>query len=159
MPGPKPKPTRLKVVQGTLRANRAIANEPQPEGEIGAAPTYLNAAQRRLWEEVKGQAPAGLLTQVDRHCFEGYIVLLAARATAIRGWNVKTRNQIMVRSPVQASRNYVNPYLKQIKSLTEQLRTLEGEFGFTPAARTRISISSGRSAVDDPLLRKYMKAG
>lgn len=152
-PGSKLKPTHLKLVAGTLRQDRAAPNQPEAYGDLGEPAEYLNALQMEVWRAVRDQAPPGLLTGCDRPAFEGYAVLLAARVTAIRMWN-STGNAVLLRSDQAATRMIVNPYLKEIRRLTEQLRMLDNEFGFTPAARSRISLPSGGNVADP--VAKYL---
>jgi P27 family predicted phage terminase small subunit len=108
----------------------------------------------KVWGEVRDASPAGLLHTCDRGCFEGYVVLLAARVIAIQMWN-STGNAVMVKSTDGHSRTQTNPYLKEVRRLTEQMRLLESEFGFTPAARSRISMPHGSGLINDPLA-KYL---
>ncbi len=150
-PGRKGKPAVLKLISGTARADRMLPNTPEAYGDIGDAPDYLNEQQRHMWDALKANAPEGLLTACDRPAFEGYAVLCAARAAAIKGWN-QTGNAVLLRSDQASTRMIVNPYLKEVRRLTEQLRTLDAEFGFTPAARTRISLPTGEG-IDDPVAK------
>jgi P27 family predicted phage terminase small subunit len=145
------KPTRLKVIAGTLRPGRAPVREPSPSGQLGDAPEYFTDQQRSLWDRCRDDSPDGLLTACDRGIFEGYIVLLAARAECVRLWNI-AGGSVLVRSTDHA-RVVVNPYLKEIRRLTEQLRVLEGELGYTPAARSRIDL--GEAPIPDRL-GKYL---
>lgn len=105
-----------------------------------------------MWQAIKAYAPPGLLKSCDRNCFEGYVVLVHARAVAIQRWN-ETNFSILVRGgDDRHHRNIVNPYLKEVRRLTEQCRILEGEFGFTPAARSRISLGQAEEP-NDPASR------
>jgi P27 family predicted phage terminase small subunit len=145
-------PTVLKMIKGTLRTDRAPVNEPSPAVGIGNAPGYLNEHQVELWNQLRDASPPGLLTAVDRGIFEGYVVLYAARVTAIREWN-RGRNSIIVKSRDHA-RDVVNPYLKEVRRLTEQMRLIEGELGYTPSARSRIDLGNVLPA--EARLNKYL---
>jgi P27 family predicted phage terminase small subunit len=150
MPTPK-KPTRLKVIEGTFRRDRLPVREPSPAGLLGIAPEYFTDQQRALWDRCREESPPGLLTACDRGIFEGYVVLLAARAECVRLWN-NSGGTVLVRS-TDHERVVVNPYLKEIRRLTEQLRVLEGELGYTPAARSRIDLGE---AAPPERLAKYL---
>src|SRR5690606_12320278 len=78
MAGRKPKPTHLKIVEGTARRDRMPENEPiPPEGEI-VRPAYLKYRAVELWDEY---APLlidmGTLTVVDVPNFAAWCVLMA----------------------------------------------------------------------------------
>lgn len=145
------RPTLLKLVSGTYRADRARPNEPVPRGTIGAPPDYLNEAQRAIWNRLVVQAPAGLLTDVDAEAFARYCVLVDTSHRAIAHLN--STNALLVNSPDRRHARTVitNPYLRILRQVCETLRTMDGEFGFTPAARTRISL--GPPVEDDPASR------
>lgn len=70
MKGRKPKPTQLKIVQGTFRPDRAPQNEPKPRPIAPDCPLDLSDAARTIWLEI---APSleklGLLTEVDGPAF------------------------------------------------------------------------------------------
>jgi len=138
MKGRKPKPTHLKLVQGTYRPDRAPVAEPSPADQLGDAPDHLNDEQRSEWAEILQAAPKGLLTRCDRGLIEGYVVLAAARTAAIRTWNA-TGTHPIVRAGDRRTM-VVNPYLKEIRRLTDAMRTLAAEMGFTPSSRGRIDL-------------------
>jgi len=68
MPG-VPKPTRLKVLQGTFRKDRA-KNEPNPTAPIGDPPAHLTQEQAFCWREIVGICADRVLTEADRLAVE-----------------------------------------------------------------------------------------
>ena len=135
---PTKRPTQLKLISGTLRPDRQPVREPLPVGQLGDAPEYFTGAQRDVWVELRDGAPPGLLTNLDRGIFEGYVLLRAARDSCAKTWCAGGANPV-IRSK-DHGRIMPNPYLKEIRRLTEQMRLLENEMGFTPAARGRIDL-------------------
>lgn len=70
--GGKRKPTALKALSGTLRADRVPANEPHPEG-VAECPEFLSAEARAEWDRLAPELEAlGLLTAFDMAVFSGY---------------------------------------------------------------------------------------
>ena len=70
--GGKRTPTALKVLSGTLRADRTPANEPHPEG-VAECPEFLSAEARSEWARLAPELEAlGLLTAFDVAVFAGY---------------------------------------------------------------------------------------
>jgi len=149
--GNKGKPTILKLVSGTARADRMLPNQPDARGEIGDAPGHFNELQRACWDEAKGTSADGLLTACDRPLFGAYALSNAALIAATKEFN-RTGNAILLRSDQDDARLIVNPYLKDMRRSIEMIRQLANEFGFSPAARTRISLPTGES-LDDPLAK------
>ncbi len=84
MPGPPPKPTRLKQLAGNPGKHRLNRNEPQPRG-VANMPPGLDAEARKEWRRISAELEAlGLLTAVDRAVMSGY-----CRAWSI--WYTATR--------------------------------------------------------------------
>jgi len=67
MRGRKPKPTTMKLLQGTFRNDRANPDEPKPDiPEVLNAPDWLDAYGREAWDKLVPQlAKSGLFTSLD----------------------------------------------------------------------------------------------
>lgn len=106
------KPTRLLELEGSLTKHRsryaARANEPQPEGQLGPAPSYLSDKEKKVWREFR--RIAFWLTDADRSLTE-----IACRLTA------KTRSN----EPMKASE-----YSMLLACLSK--------LGMTPTERSKI---------------------
>jgi phage terminase small subunit len=118
--GPKPLPTRLKILKGT-RSDRVNLKEPSfPLAVKTRAPRWLGTYGRQLWREL---APVlitkGVLTVADVPAFS----LLCDE------WDIFRRD------PLDSGAR-------------ERLRKLLGEFGCTPSARSRVS-GSGEAPRDE----------
>jgi phage terminase small subunit len=48
--GRKPKPTALKLIQGTYRADRANPSEPKPRAVIPPCPKFLQGVARKQYQ-------------------------------------------------------------------------------------------------------------
>src|SRR5262245_2896317 len=131
MAGRPPTPTALRLVQqgGKLRARHAnkAKREPVPELGVGDPPGHLTDEQVSIWCRLRDDSPVGLLTKCDRDLFEGYCVILAARNVAARKANAGGSGS------VRALSTYVR--------LTDQLRHLQAQLGYSPAARTRVAVT------------------
>ena|SRR6185369_9192083 len=149
-----PTPTALRLVQqgGKLRSRHSSKAKREPVPVVGLTdpPTHLNAEQLAIWQRLSADSPDGLLTKVDADLFEGYCVMLQARNQAARHFNA-TGAAVLIKSDASHGAYVVNPYLKEYRRLTELLRTLQGELGYSPASRTRIAITPQGST--DPLDR------
>jgi len=160
MPHPRT-PTALRIVQGggKLRSKFKERARREPHGQLGLppAPEHLNPEQRSIWQRIESTAPPGVLQLADADLVEGYAVLIQARNQAARMFNA-TGAMVLVKSDRRELNRegfIVNPYLKEYRRLTELLRLLQGELGFSPASRTRIAVEPLEGA--DPLAR-YLNA-
>jgi P27 family predicted phage terminase small subunit len=84
--GPPRKPTKLKILQGTYRADRAPANEPMPKPKVPSAPAWMGRDAKREWRRVvKELAAVGLLSELDRTALAAYCQALQEYLDACRG--------------------------------------------------------------------------
>jgi len=133
--GQKPTPTALKLVTGNPGKRPLNKNEPKPRFGIGRAPEWLSETQREIWEEAVKNSPAGLLTGVDRKIFLTWVVSASAHQDAAllcneRGYTITTLNGNEIQAP------WVGVMNKQAQILIKT----SSELGFTPAARSRVSV-------------------
>jgi phage terminase small subunit len=134
MAGRPPKPTKLKLLEGTFRPDRARPDEPQPPaGEI-VKPAFLKKRASDLWDEY---APLlekmGTLTVVDPHVLAEWCQLTAK----------------MERNRVSASER-------------AQRRMIGAELGIGAAARAKAGVSPKPKQGDqdeDFLFRKTTGTG
>lgn len=118
--GPPRKPTALKLLHGTFRADTAAKSEPVPESDPNcpAPPDYLSELAKVEWKRLATELhPLGLLTRVDGSALEFYCEAYARWREA--GDRDDLRNE------------------KAFAQLAHRFLT---EFGMTPASRSRINV-------------------
>ena len=125
MPRPR-KPTKLHVVQGTLRTtrHRDRQNEPEVIEPLGGPPKEWAIEAKVLWAELANLIPPGVAAKADRVMFETLLRLVA-----------KMREGPEAMTPALAS----------------QIRTACSVFGMTPADRSRVSVP--RLPEDNPFAK------
>ena len=113
MPRPR-KPTKLHVLQGTLRTSRHRdrAGEPEIIAPPGSPPTGWRIEAKLLWAELSNLIPPGVATKSDRIMFETLLRLVA-----------RMREGSEAMTP----------------ALAAQIRTACACFGMSPADRSRVS--------------------
>lgn len=132
-PGPKPKPTAEKLLEGT-RKDRINDSEPTPPPGIPDPPEWLDAEARKAWATLAPQlAEAQLLTQLDATalamlCTAQSQYIDAARKLAKFGPVTKTA----------AGGFKPSPYLAAAREAGAALSRLLAEFGCTPSSRSRL---------------------
>ncbi|KOA21155.1 phage terminase, small subunit [Clostridium homopropionicum DSM 5847] len=145
--GRKPKPTAIKVLEGNPGKRPLNQNEPKPEKKAPKCPTWLETEAKKEWRRMSKTLEAiGVLTQVDASAFAGYCQAYARWKEAEEflskhGTIFKTPSGYIQQVP-QVS--IAQTYLKIMKDFCS-------EFGLTPAARSRIAVSTIEGSSEDPM--------
>lgn len=145
MPGPPPKPTRLKLINNNPGHRKLNHREPQPRPGKPTVPDHLSGEAEIEWERLADElASIGVLTSVDRGALAAYCqawgdLVEAERYMAKNGKVFIARNGHVRVSPYLAIRN---------KALDNMLHYIR-ELGLSPASRSRVVVSS-KAAEDDP---------
>jgi P27 family predicted phage terminase small subunit len=132
--GRPPKPTHLKVLQGTLRKHRK-RNEPEPEIALPECPPHLEGEAKSEWESMSEQLfSLGLLTRIDKAALAGY-------CQAWADW-VEAMHELKRGKVLRAKTGYpiLSPWWSIANKANEQMRAYLTEFGLTPASRSRIDL-------------------
>lgn len=158
--GPRPKPSALKLIEGSRSAKEGKypvrEDEPLPEGELARAPDDLTPEQVDAWDYAIENAPKTLLRKLDRDAFKAWVVAvceqdkanaeLAASGEMItvpgrtRTTTKKDGSTVVDEWP---SYKAISPwttirdraFLRMMKAVTE--------LGFSPTSRTRIVVPLG----------------
>lgn len=156
MAGRKPKPTRLKLMQGTARKHRMNKREPQPEGGTPPCPKGVGAEVRAVWDDL---APVlerlGVLTVADGLALE----LLSATVAEWRAADKAIRQHGPTYETTNAQGNTMHrprPEVAMRSDSARRLASLMAEFGLTPSSRTRVGVVAVPET--DPL-EEYMRRG
>lgn len=141
MRGRRPKPTALKELEGNPGKRALNKHEPQPEGDLYAAPEWMTPSQREGWAHAITHAPYGLLKQLDRSMLAIWVVAEnlhreAAEKVAQYGMLTKSPNAGL---PLQS------PYLAILNKQAQLMLKAGAELGFSPASRTRVQVEAGRA--------------
>lgn len=143
MPGGRPrKPTRLKVLQGNPGKRRLPKREPEPAAlEDLAAPAWLKGHALEEWKRVTPELQRlGLLTIVD-------VAALAGYCQAFARWR-QAKDAVDEEKSVDVA--IARGLVKMEKEALAQMKALAGEFGFTPASRSRVAGAGKPPEEKDP---------
>ena len=129
MRGRKPKPTALKLLEGT-RADRVNDREPtMPAAGSTGPPAWLDSYGRQHWDELVGiLRPAGLLTAGD----------LPALAQLCDDYSTIRRSIDGPRAEGIGDYDAVRALLANADKARDRYRRMLVEFGLTPSSRSRI---------------------
>jgi P27 family predicted phage terminase small subunit len=134
--GPPPKPTKLKLLEGTFRADRVAPDEPEPTVGIPVCPAWIlaNEDARLEWDRVVPElARLGMLTVIDGAELEGYCAHYARAVGAERELATKPALKKAPFGPKAAR------IISIAKVAWQEVRAFGKEYGLSPASRTRIS--------------------
>lgn len=140
---PRRKPTALKVLQGTDRADRT-KNEPKPKPIATPCPKWLPADAKRLWRDLAPPLERlGLLTETDGTAF-GDLCLCLARLRQAE--EVVTERGLLV----EGERGMVkNPACQLAREYRASAQKWAGRFGLTPADRGSLDLPPKDDEDDD----------
>lgn len=135
------KPRKIHELQGTLQPCRTNKNEPIPQQDIikMQIPSDLTQGAKDLWQFAVEAMPRDLVTTLDagvftRWCmlFDNYMVLS------------KSLNDMGVLVYDEDGNAKLNPIQNTLIKLSAELRGIELQLGFTPAARTKVSTTTSK---------------
>ena len=145
MAGRRPKPTEIKLLQGTQRSDRINRQEPDLKSEIPSCPTHIQGESRQEWKRITKELGAiGILTRVDRAAIAAYCDAYGRWTKALMKLN---EEGLLVKAP--SGYPILNPCLSIINSALDQMRKFLTEFGMTPSSRTRINVAKKNEDKDD----------
>jgi P27 family predicted phage terminase small subunit len=130
--GPKPKPTKLKELEGNPGKRALNKQEPKAESAIPPCPNHLTGAAKTEWNRLTVELHAlGLISKIDR----------AALAICCTAWAdyVKAENKLKKQGEVIISDKggmYQNPWVAIKKRSMDQIVKFYAEFGMTPSSRS-----------------------
>lgn len=142
IPGPKPKPTELKLLEGNPGKRPLNTQEPKPRPIPPKMPRgVLPKEGRRLWRElVPKLEKLGVVTEVDGPalvmlCLHYAFAVQAGRQLRQEGITIQDRD---VRRK--------HPALQILRDHSAAWRQYAEQFGLTPSARSRLSIPEPEEA-------------
>ena len=134
----RPKPTHLKIVEGTQRKDRANPSEPQPDLGTPIPPAWLSDEAKVQWGRFSvWLEQMGVLTLADGPALERLVSVYLE----VHELEVLIREQGRVVEMLSTQKEKVlkaNPAVAMLNSADSRLRQMLIEFGLTPAARTKV---------------------
>jgi P27 family predicted phage terminase small subunit len=133
--GTKPVATRLKILSG-VRAGRINTAEPVAPGGVPECPDHLDKFGQEAWARVVSQLDAlGILSAVDADALALYCVTYSRWRFAL----IDLENHGLSVSTGQGGFKS-NPASSVVAESSRLLVSLLGEFGLTPASRSRVKV-------------------
>lgn len=147
--GPRPKPTKLKVLSGTARPEDLRRNEPKPAPIAPKRPTWLPDEAKKKWKELAPELEKlGLLTVVDGPAFA---MMLEHWALAVEAAKVIKKEGTMTVDERGLPRKH--PLAQVLRDHSAAFKGYMAEFGLSPASRTRLDLPEIKEDSFDEFLR------
>ena len=138
--GRKPKPTKMKVVQGTFRKARANPEEPKPKNQLPPCPDYLKGRAREEYFRIGRKLERiGVLTEMDDIALIG---LCQSWAEYLEATEQASKTGMLVKSP--SGYPIFNPYVTLANQALKWVKSFLTEFGMTPSLRCRVMTANGK---------------
>ena len=140
--GPAPTPTKILESRGSWRA-KLNPNEPKPATAKPTCPAWLTGEARKEWaRQVSYLAAVGLIAKMDRAALACFCEAWGEFVEACQ-WIAKNG-----RTFVGPSGPRLHPMLHVKNAAADRVLRLAAQFGFTPAARARLSAPEVQNAGD-----------
>lgn len=155
-PGPRTKPTKLKVVTGNPGKQKLPENEPEPEvtEKPLPAPRELDKVGKKEWRRIsKLLHSLGLLTKIDRTGLMAYCVHYSTWIDALQ--NIQ-KSGAVVKAP-KTGFLMQSVYLQIANKAQGEMRKWLCEFGMTPSSRAGLKIESKKPKSKTEKFRKRKK--
>ena len=146
MPGPKPKPTHLKVVENNPGRRKLNDKEPKPRGNRYDPPKWQTDAQRKGWQDAIEAAPIGLLKRLDRSVLVAWVVAEDLHRQAAEKLN-SADGAMLIRTPNGMPAQ--SPYVSIVNKQAQIMMKAAAEMGFTPASRSKVEIEDVEETEDE----------
>lgn len=149
MKGRKPTPTHLRLLQGNPQRKPVNTGEPMPTPLLEAPPplAFIEAYAAEEWQRLAPELQRmGLMTIVDSGPFGAYCVAYARWRTAEEALALMAAKDPVMRGLIVRGKHGTameNPLVYTSRRAAQEMLRFAAEFGFTPAARSRIHSGVG----------------
>ena len=138
--GPRPTPTAILNRRGS-RCQNASRNEPRPDRSVPRCPSWLDPAAKACWKQIVPQLhQMGVLAKIDGNAITRYCRLWSRWVAAEKFIEKHGESYPLKDSNGKVKCYQQFPQVAIAHRLSIALTKLEGEFGMTPASRTRIEV-------------------
>jgi P27 family predicted phage terminase small subunit len=150
--GRRPKPSKLRELQGNAGHRKINKHEPKPKAGIPDQPLWLTGEASAEWNcIVPGLKELGILTKVDGKALAAYCsawAQLVQAEAAIQKYGILI---VSLEEKTGVPLMKVNPAVRVKSDALRHVRAFLTEFGLTPASRSRLQIKPDDANSQDSL--------
>ena len=130
----RPKPTKLKLIDGIVNKKRINLNEPNPKPKAPSMPKNMDKVAEKEWKSLGPiLEKLGVLTNVDGGAFEALCVSYGEWVKYSRQAQEKPLYKFEQTGYIQ-----ISPFVTLADKAFKNYIKLATEFGLTPSSRSRI---------------------
>ena len=166
MAGRKKIPTKIKIIRGTFRKDRAPEREPEPEvvRDVPRPPPDLPPAGKKVWKKLADElVDKKVLTVVDLPALEVCCLNYGLFKELRKAIHRKIEDPITGKLRKQTLAEYMlgrnSQTMPEYVQMTKAFMTFKAylvEFGLTPSSRARLNIPEGKEDEgEDPVQRMW----
>ena len=128
-PGPPPKPTRLRVLEGNPSKRPLHTNEPMPRQGAPDKPDDLSPVASEEWDRIVPELDRlGILSPLDRTMLVVYCEAVEIYTLAL----AKVRESGVLIKGARGSERVKNPALQIVRDFASMIRVFGSDLGLTP---------------------------
>ena len=137
--GPRPQPTKLKLLRGNPGKRRLNRQEPQPKGKLPDCPEYLSPQAAETWRRFADTlSECGIATSADAVALELLCSSYALYVDALD--NVQKLGTIWLEPAKGKIPKFVySPYWAVMNREFKNVKQMLDEFGMTPSSRSSVT--------------------
>jgi len=144
-----PKPSALKLIQGTQRKDRSQPNEPKPAIARPKCPAHLSPKAKTAWKSLVAHLEGmGIISQPDGMALEQLCAAYAEWRDLIKDVE-KVGYTYTATGAGGEPLIKANPAVAMASDAQKRIRGLLQEFGLTPSSRTKVNAETPQQS--DPL--------
>ena len=133
------KPTKLKILQGTFRKDRAPKNEPNPPVKLPKCPTCMNPVAKTEWKVAcKLLAEMRLLAAIDKALLAGYCENYAIWYQCTGYINRHYKGSYALYLEGKTSQTAI--LISQARAAMQLMVTISAKFGMSPSDRGHLEV-------------------
>jgi len=157
--GPKPTPTPILKLRGTLREGRS-RGEPIPHKDMPECPDWIDEEGKHAWAEIVPiLKQMGVLTKIDRNALTRYCQTWSRWKKA--ELFIQKNGEVYTLKDDAGKIKIIQqfPQVSIANKAGQALTKLEAEFGMTPSSRSRITVPESAHDHAAQAKQRFFKAG
>ena len=160
--GRKKTPDNIKIIRGTFRDDRANKNVPTPDNDVARSPSWLPVEAREYFGVLKERLDG---INLASRTYTEMLAMAAQRLAEIEHLNkiIFKEGQTYISTKLDKNGEPVvdmvkpHPAVAQRSEAMRHLQSLLSEFGLSPAAVGKVSVSDASKKTENPY-KKYKNA-
>jgi len=139
--GPKPRPTKLRVLDGNPSKTPINDAEPVPEG-TAQCPEHLSEDAKACWKVIIESLPPGMISAADGPLLATYCECWATHKAACEA--LAADRDLMRGQNLTTPSGKPSPYIRIMSDMSARMAALSSRLGLSPADRANLKLGNGQ---------------